>query len=212
MRSIIAGSACPTHRLSHLLDQILQNLVRSASANVKDAVHILGRLPQEMAKGMELSTFDVTNLYGIIPHSLGFKAIDCWLSNIPLGNSRISKQFILEGLSIILENSNFYFKGKFHRQLKGTGMGTKVVPVYATLCLGFSDKNLYSIIERKYGFSVGQTFNYCYFRFLDDVLVIYDCRVISLESIIATLNELDSNMHFNLETSGSNVNFLHVNM
>ena len=101
MRPIIAVAACPTHRRSHLLDQVLVLLIRSVPANVKEAVDILGRLPQETAEGMELSTFDVTNLYGSIAHSLRFKAIDYSLSNTPNDNSEIFKQFILEGLSII---------------------------------------------------------------------------------------------------------------
>ena len=44
MRPIIAGPACPTHRLSHLLDQLLRPLVQYVEANVRDSLDMLSRL------------------------------------------------------------------------------------------------------------------------------------------------------------------------
>ena len=72
-----------------------------------------------------------------IPHSLGLRAIEFWLDRVPLRESRFSKEFGIKSLRLILENNNFFFKDKHYRQLKGTAMGTKDVPVYATLTLGF---------------------------------------------------------------------------
>jgi hypothetical protein len=41
--------------------------------------------------------------------------------------------YILETVKIILERNVFYFDGKFYRQKRGTAMGTKMAPTYATL-------------------------------------------------------------------------------
>ena len=51
--------------------------------------------------------------------------------------ARFSKDFILKGIKLILENNNFTFNNVFYNQSKGTAMGTKVAPTYATLVLGF---------------------------------------------------------------------------
>ena len=59
---IIVGPACPTHQLSHLLDQLLRPLVQYVEANVRDSLDMLSCLPQKLEGGNQLSTFDVNNL------------------------------------------------------------------------------------------------------------------------------------------------------
>ena len=210
IRPIIAGPACPTHRLSHLLDQLLRPLVQYVEANLRDSLDMLSRLPQKLEGGNQLSTFDVNNLYGNISHSLGLTAIDYWLNLFPLEFPRFSKQFIIDALCIILKNNNFYFNGKHYRQLKGTAMGTKVAPVYATLCLSYLEKSLYTIIESKYGPFMKDFFINNYFRFLDDVFIIFDSELISVDCIDSMLNNLDPHLTFNLEKVGSMVNFFDI--
>jgi hypothetical protein len=58
---------------------------------------------------------------------------------------RFSKEFILETVKIILDRNIFYFDGKFYRQKRGTAMGTKMVPTYATLVLGYLEHILYPV-------------------------------------------------------------------
>ena len=53
-------------------------------------------------------------------------------------------------MHFILENNKFFFNGKYHNQLKGTAMGTKCVPTYATLVLGFLEEKLYDTIEENF--------------------------------------------------------------
>ena len=49
---------------------------------------------------------------------------------------------LLRALKFILENNSFHFNGNYYRQVKGTAMGTKVAPVYATLTLGYLEQKL----------------------------------------------------------------------
>ena len=46
-------------------------------------------------------------------------------NDLPLLLWRFNKQFILEGLSIILEFNYFCINGIYIHQIKGTAMGTK---------------------------------------------------------------------------------------
>ena len=105
---------------------------------LRDDIDFLNYLPKHFNEHALLVTFDVVSLYSNIPHDLGRKAIEFWLDRHPdLIHSRFSKEFILEGLSIILENNNFSFNESFFNQRKGCTMGAKVSPTYATLVLGY---------------------------------------------------------------------------
>ena len=58
------------------------------------------------------------------------------------------------GLQIIL----FSFNKSFYNQTKGTAMGTKVTPTYATLVLGFLEEKLYRIAEHQKGLEFAPLF------------------------------------------------------
>ena len=72
-----------------------------------------------------------------IDHNTGLQAINYWLTENELENKKISEDFILGAVKLILEKNVFFFNDSYYRQLKGTAMGTKMTPVYATLVLGF---------------------------------------------------------------------------
>ena len=111
-----------------------------------------------------------------------------------------------------MKNNNFYFNNKFYRQLKSTAVGLKVAPVYATLSLGYLERTMYSLLETNYGISTKNNFVSNYYRYLDDIFVIYDSQLFDVDSISNFLNELDPDLHFDLETNGSSVYFLDVNI
>ena len=181
-------------------------------AYVRDTSDILSKLPKTAADNVQLATFDVENLYGNISNNLGMRAIEFWLEEISLPHQRISKKFILEGLALVLENNNFFFNGNFYRQILGTAMGTKVAPVYATLTLGYLERELYNKIERNFNGCIAENFRDNYFRYLDDVLLILDSDILTIENIDEMLNDLDQSLNFKLESYGRKVNFLDLNI
>ena len=64
-----------------------------------------------------LASFDVVSLYSNIPHDLGRTAIEFWSArHTELINNHFSKEFMLEGLNIILENNIFSFNESFCNQ------------------------------------------------------------------------------------------------
>ena len=93
-------------------------------------------------------SFDVINLYTNISHDLRIEAIQFWLEKHPnLIHKRFSKEFILEGIKGILENNNFVFDDMYYNQIRGTAMGTKFAPTYATLVLAYLEEKLYTQLE-----------------------------------------------------------------
>ena len=64
--------------------------------------------------------------------------------------TRISKNFILAGIKFILENNYFCFNDTHFLQIKGTAMGTKFAPIYATLVLAYLEEKLYTRFEQEF--------------------------------------------------------------
>ena len=86
-------------------------------------------------------------------------------------DSRFSKEFILEGLRLILENNNFHFDNQFFLQTKGTAMGTKVAPTYATLVMDFLEEKLYSVLPDVIDEDTSKYIRENWKRYLDDCFI-----------------------------------------
>ena len=100
---------------------------------VRDDLDFLRFIPDTVTQNTLLISFDVTSLYTNIPHSLGIEAITHLMENYPdLNNARFPREFIIEGLKLVLNNN--------HLQIKGTAMGMKVAPTYATLVMGLLEE------------------------------------------------------------------------
>ena len=128
-RPIVAGPLCETSRLSCLLDILLKPFLKHVKSYLRDDIDFLNYLPKTVPENTLLISFDIVSLYTNIPHDLGQEAMSFWLDTHPeLIPARFSKDFILKGIKLILENNNFTFNNVFYNQSKGTAMGTKVAP------------------------------------------------------------------------------------
>ena len=170
----MAGLACETHRLSNLIDILLKPFISKVQSNVRDDIDFLKYVPKIVPQNTLLVSFDVISLYTNISHDLGIKAINSWLTKYPeLIHERFSKEFILESIKIILENNNFYFNVKVYTQVRGTAMGTKFAPTYATLVLAYLEEKLYVQTEIKFGKDFARYIKDNWKRFLDDCFILW---------------------------------------
>ena len=168
-RPIVAGPACETHRLRNLIDILLKLFISKVQSYVRDDIDFLKYVPKIEPQNTLLVSFDIVSLYTNISHDLGIEAINNWLTKYPeLIHERFSKEFILESIKIILENNNFYFNDKMYTQVRGTAMGTKFAPTYATLVLAYLEEKLYVQTEIKYGKEFARYIKDNWKRFLDD--------------------------------------------
>ena len=123
---------------------------------------------------------------------------------------RFSKEFILDGIKLILANNTFSFNDKHYKQVKGTAMVTKFALVYATLTVGYLEEKLYKEIETYFGSEFGTYFINNWKRFLDDCFIPWTKSVKDLEQLHSTLNSLHKDLHFTLEYSGAQQSFIDV--
>ena len=210
-RPIIAGPVCPTHRLSNFLDIILKPLVTKMPSYVRDSTHFVNGLPTSIKEGHYLVTFDVTNLYGSIPHKLGLEAIEYWLTRHPVAIDQcFSHDFILKGIKLILENNVFMFSDQYYTQTKGTAMGTKIGPTYATLVMGYLEVKLYDKIKEEKGTEIVEQFIQAWKRFLDDCFCTWDPYHGTVEYLTNILNGLHPDIKFTVNASQKQLSFLDV--
>lgn len=175
-RPIVNNINSPTSRLSHFIDQILKPLVSLVPGYIKDSYDFLHKIPLFCQNGSILISLDVVNLYTNIPHELGLEAIEFWINKYPLNlkTHDIPFQFITEGVELILKNNTFIYNKNFFKQLKGTAMGTKIAPTYAHLTMAYLEVELFHKIKLLFGESILKKLTTKYFRFLDDIFVIWE--------------------------------------
>ncbi|CAH3037813.1 unnamed protein product [Porites lobata] len=145
-RPIVAGPRCPTSRLSNFVDILIKPFTLHVQSYLRDTIDFLNYLPRIVPETTILVSFDVTSLYTNINHELGVKAMEYWINKHPRSlNSRFSKEFIIDSILLILTNNTFTFDDRIFLQKKGTAMGTKMAPSYATLVLGYLENELYKL-------------------------------------------------------------------
>ncbi|MEW8548114.1 MAG: hypothetical protein AB2693_31815, partial [Candidatus Thiodiazotropha sp.] len=210
-RPIVAGPSCETHRLSNLVDILLKPYVSHIDSYIRDSLDFLNYLPETVEDGTLLVSFDIVNLYSNISHSLGLEAMEHWLNKYPAKiHRRFSKTFILEAIKLILENNNFYFNGKYYQQIKGTAMGTKCAPTYATLVLGYLEQILYRNIQTQYGNELYIYIEANWKRFLDDCFTFWTKSKSELCLFHSMLNNLHPDIKFTIDCSTNELPFLDI--
>ena len=210
-RPIVARPASPTHRLSNFVDIILKPLCKHVPSYIRDDFDFPNHIPNKVTEDTILVSFDVISLYTSIPHELGLKAIEHFLDNFPTTLQRpFSKEFILKAISIVLKENTFKFDGKNYKQVQGTAMGTKMAPTYATLVMGFLEKQLYQRIEEKYGEATKTEFIKNFKRFLDDCFIFWQKSRAEVEILFNMLNNINPKIQFTMEFSFEKLPFLDI--
>ncbi|XP_071171038.1 uncharacterized protein [Mytilus edulis] len=213
IRPIIAGPSCSTQRLSNLLDILLKPLCIKVPSFVRDDMDFLNYIPDRVPLDTILVSFDVISLYTNIPHELGLKAVQYWLEKyldeIP---ERFSNDFIIKGLKLILENNYFQFNDTYYLQIKGTAMGTKVAPTYATLVMGYIEKQLYEKIPSEFDENFRVYIEENWKRYLDDCFIFWTKSEVELNKFHSMLNALNESIQFTYDSSSSKLPFLDINI
>ena len=125
-------------------------------------------------------------------------------------NKRFSKKMIIDFIEYILSNNVFHFNNSHFRQIKGTAMGSKFAPTYATLVIGYLERQLYGKIEQQMDKKVSEYIKENFWRFLDDCFTIWTMGQKDLMQFYSILNNLDEDIHYVMEFSTDSTPFLDV--
>ena len=137
--------------------------------------------------------------------------MEYWINKHPESlNQRFNKEFIIDSIVLILTNNTFSFDDRIFLQKKGTAMGEKMAPNYATLVLGYLENKLCSQVTDIMGEDIGHYVYTNWRSFLDDCYINWPYGEDKLEELDRILNSLDSSIQLTPETSCKELPFLDV--
>ena len=141
-------------------------------------------------------------------------AIEYWIehlqNNLPL-LQRFTKQFVLEGLSIILKFNYFYINKSFFHQIKGTALGTKFAVVGSNLVIAYKEIKLFALLLQLYPQDFVDFLLPNYFRFLDDIFHKW-LENFDIKQFYELINSLDEDLIFIFENTSRTLNFLNIQL
>ena len=211
-RPIVRGCAYYTHGISTIIHKIMEPCLNEISHILKDTFDFTDRANSCFDVGTVLGVADIKSLYTNISHDLGLKAlafsIEKLKDKIPI-LKRFSKQFITEGMALILENNYFYINNLFIHQVKGTAMGTHAAVVFANLTVAFLEVKLFIRLPEIFSRDAVEFSIKNYFRFLDDLNYKWK-QNIDITPLWMLINELHPDIQLIFENLSSEVNFLDV--
>ncbi len=200
-RPTVSGCNGPTEKISAYLDHWLQPIVRTLPSYIKDTKTFINFIESTtLPRGCILCTLDVTYLYTNIPTDEGIQvALKALESQSHVDATRPPVSRLSDLLELILQNYVFRFADKFHTQLQGTAMGTKMAPAYANVFMGKLESTILS--------QPGPT-PIVWRRYIDDIFCVWTDTEESLKEFINNINKIHPTIKFTSETSTTEVVFL----
>jgi hypothetical protein len=116
----------------------------------------------------------------------------------------ILKHDILKLSKIVMDQNYFRFEGRMYLQHRGLTMGAPTSPILSEFYLQFLENSKIYNLLIDYNISG-------YFRYVDDILIIYKENTTNTEYLLSSFNKLTPNLKFTLEkeTEGK-INFLDI--
>ncbi|CAJ0948100.1 unnamed protein product [Ranitomeya imitator] len=203
-RPIVSGCGSILSNIGILLDKILNPLACQMKSYVRDTSDFLDKINTiQLAGQVLLASFDVTSLYTSIDHDRGLNAIDKKLSTTQY--SVEARKFILQLLKLVLTNNYFLFGDDFYLQRRGVAMGANMAPAYANIVMGVLEEDFVYVSHHFGNVSA-------WWRYIDDVFLIWTGSESSLTEFHNFLNIVDDTIKFTLVYSNTNIQFLDVNV
>ncbi|XP_078525602.1 uncharacterized protein LOC144798546 [Lissotriton helveticus] len=203
-RPIISSIGSLTENMSRFVDNILFPLVIKLESYIRDTKDFLTKI-QELTwnSGYLLMVLDITSLYTRIDHGQGLEAIKHALGQRPMKYA-CHNQMILEFTEFCLTNNIFLFEDQMYIQTSGTAMGTCFAPSYANLFVGWWEEQVPRSCTA--GTETGQVKSW--YRYIDDLFIVWDGGMDSAEEFIRILNLNDLNLHFSGSVSPVRAEYL----
>ena len=177
-------------------------LVKDLPSYIKDTKHALQIFQSNRFNNTHKFIFsmDVKSLYTVIPHHDGLKALKSFLDKRP--NKEPSATVLVRLAELVLTLNNFSFDGEHYQQISGVAMGTKMGPNYATLFVGFVEKQIFEQYTDPIPDYLG--------RYIDDCIGTASSSRGELECFISYINNFHPALQFTWEISETSVSFLDI--
>jgi len=200
IRPVVNWKGAPSYKLARLFTQKIKMMAPLPSThnlgNTRDLIKKLENTP--ILPQFALASLDITNLYTNIPIK-GTREI---IANTLRKN--LTERELLSWYDTITKQNYFSSKNKTLIQQDGLAMGAPTSDIIAEFFLqNLEDAHLTHLSNKHKIVS--------YFRYVDDILIIYNANYTGIDNIQKDFNALHPNTKFTAETETNNkLNFLDV--
>ncbi len=201
VRPIMSGVNSATYNISKFVDYFLAPIAERQSTYIRDSTDIILKLQNlTLPPNALLAAIDVKAMYTNIDHDMAIlNATNAYeKAHINYGIKPIPRKYLAKLLQLILENNTFKFAGLNYKQRIGLSMGSPCSVSLANIALHPLEQSFLNSAENIL----------CFYRFIDDIILVSSGPRTLLEDQINHLNTLHPNLKFTADISDSTINFL----
>lgn len=173
--------------------------MKSLSSYVTDTTEFINQTEQNIhPTHSKLASIDVSSLYTNIPHHEGIQSALHFLKNSPNTYKYLEQpnpEIIGELMSLVLQNIVF---DKYHLQIQGTAMRTKMAPAYTNLFMGRLETQLINHATEHI---------HTWKKFIDDIFIIWTETAEEFEQFMTNINQIHPTIKFTHKISEKELTF-----
>ena len=203
---VVDYSQAPAYKLAKKLTNILETYIPLPSAfNIQNSAQLMKEISEiPFVPGLHLVSLDISDMYSNIPTDELEHII-----RVLCKQRDIEVTLMLEIMAItktVLTQNYYGFKGKTYLQPKGLAMGAPSSSILSEMYLQHLENTKALSILTKPGIEG-------YFRYVDDILLVYNRNLIDIGGVLASFNGLTPSLKFTLEQEVDNkLNFLDLTL
>jgi GIY-YIG catalytic domain len=199
-RPIVSDVGSESYKISEYVDWFLAPLATKHPSYLRDTNDFLDKIRSiQIPKDSFLVTLDVESMYTNIDNKEGLQVVrNCFTSNPDPNRPDLE---ILHLLKLGLENNDFEFNGNWYLQISGTAMGKKFAPSYANIFMANWEKEVLKKCR---------LLPLAYFRFLDDIFLIWTYSREEFDRFFEILNNFHHSIKLKATVKENSIDFLDV--
>lgn len=199
-RPVVSDIDSESYRVSDYVDSFLKPLACKHPSYIKNSYDFIEKIKNSnINRNTYLVTGDVTSLYTNMKHDIMLSSIKKIFDKYPDQNR--PQNYLLKLLELMIKNNDFEFNSETYLQICGCPQGKIIGPSAANIYMIDFDKA--AMLDFKIKPSV-------FFRFLDDVFLLWNGTLEELKEYETFLNSLIPGIEIKLEASLVSVNFLDI--
>jgi hypothetical protein len=194
----------PGYKLAVHVSKILKQKIRLPNTfNVQNSKMLMNDLKQlEVHLNIKACSFDIKNMYTSIPIDKLTNIIHRLLKHNNIPDEHIHE--IITLTKVILDQNYFQYNNELYSQKEGLAMGAPTSSILAETYIQYLEHT--SIIQILQNHHIID-----YYRYVDDILIIYDETLTNIHDTLDKFNSIDHNIQYTVETqTEEKLNYLDI--
>jgi hypothetical protein len=171
--------------------------------NVQNSKMLMNGLKQlEVHPNVKVCSFDIKNMYTSIPINELVNIIHRSLTRNNIPDELIHEITTLT--KVVLDQNYFQYNNEIYSQKEGLAMGAPTTSILAEIYIQYPEHNgIIQILKNHHIID--------YYRYVDDILIIYDETRTNIQNTLDEFNLIDPNIQYTAETQNDGkLNYLDI--